>query len=119
MLKFAFLASIATGLSGLLFVWSCLLVYRGPVFPPQSEGLSVVLMVLWFEFLGWTNDVLAWLQYEKSVRLLPFEFHETTWGTGIDGGPVEYLPVRDKIFAAYPFVAVILIAALLITLRQA
>lgn len=119
MLKFAVLAVIATALTGLLFLWACLVAYRGPSFPPQSEGMYVALIFLWIELLGWTNDSLAWLSKEKRVSLLPFDFHETTWGGGIDGGPVEHIPVRIKVLTVYPLHALLLVGFLLATLIKA
>ena len=119
MLKSVVLAAIATALTGLLFLWACLVAYRGPTFPPQSEGMYVALLLLWINFLGWTNDTLAWLQREKGLRLLPHEFYETTWGGGIDGGPVEYIPVCKKVWVVYPLKVLLLTGFLLATLLKA
>lgn len=119
MLKFGVLAVIATALTGLLFLWACLVVYRGPFFPPQSEGVYVALILLWITFHGWANDTLAWLKRDKGIRPLPLTFHETTWGGGIDGGPVEHIPVRTKVLTVYPLHALLLVGFLLATLVKA
>lgn len=119
MLKSVVWAITATALTGLLFLWACLAAYRGNSFPPQGDGVYVVLIVLWFQFLGWTNDTLAWLQHERRLRLLPFECHETTWGWGIDGSPIDYVPVRNKVFRAYPAQTIFLTVVLLVMLGRA